>query len=221
MTDIRFSEISAGGRHTCGIAVSGLAYCWGANEVAQLGIGEDGEPRNVPMRVNANFVFSGISAGWNHTCGVTPQRLAYCWGENGFGETGTYAWTQLGVAAHLDPEEVDNYGEILFVQISAGKHYTCGMGDRGHGYCWGNNDYGQLGIGSLLHRPNPQWVRPGPGREAIVRSDVFVKIDAGGGNHVCASSSDRRIFCWGDGGAGQLGSGERLSMIALPVMEMR
>jgi alpha-tubulin suppressor-like RCC1 family protein len=221
MTDVRFSEISAGGRHTCGIAVSGSAYCWGANEVAQLGIGEDSEPHSVPKRVDANIVFSGISAGWNHTCGVTPQRLAYCWGENAFGEIGNDSWAGLGIPAHLVPDEVNGYGEIQFVQISAGKHYTCGLGERGHAYCWGNNAYGQLGIGSLLHRFNPQWVRPGPGREAILRADVFVKIDAGGDNHVCGSSSDGALFCWGDGGAGQIGSGERLSMIALPVVQLR
>ncbi len=96
----RFTSLSAGFEHTCGLTASGVGYCWGSNNTGELGNGNVGN-RVTPVPVAGNLVFASIAAGGgdtgdyyygpttsSHTCGVTVDRTAYCWGYNGFGQLG-------------------------------------------------------------------------------------------------------------------------------------
>ena len=83
----RFLSVSAGWAHTCGVATSNLAYCWGDNSAGQLGDGTKTE-RNSPVEVLGGLRFVMVSAGAFHTCGVTTEGTVYCWGGNDFGTLG-------------------------------------------------------------------------------------------------------------------------------------
>ena len=74
-----------------------------------------------------------------------------------------------------------------FTQVSAGQHHVCGL-KSGAVYCWGSNQYGQLGDGTYNHNFNPTLV-PGLG-------GTITQI-AAGGNFTCALSSTSSIYCWG------------------------
>jgi alpha-tubulin suppressor-like RCC1 family protein len=76
------------GTHTCGITVIGAAYCWGANDLGQLGDGTTVD-RLVPTPVSSSQVFVAISAGGEFTCGMTAARKVFCWGSNASGELGS------------------------------------------------------------------------------------------------------------------------------------
>lgn len=134
-----FGGISAGGGNTCGVTIAGDAYCWGLNNWGQLADGTNTD-RDTPVPVNTGGLsFGDISAGVNHTCGVTTDEDAYCWGEN-FGG-------QLGDGTNADrntPVAVDA-GGLNFADISAGLFHTCGVTTAGDAYCWGSNSWGQLG----------------------------------------------------------------------------
>ena len=86
---LKFSTISAGDSHTCALTAAGAAYCWGLNVSGEIGDGSSGGTRSVPTRVAGDLTFATISAGFDHTCGVTTAGAAYCWGHNQFGELGT------------------------------------------------------------------------------------------------------------------------------------
>jgi alpha-tubulin suppressor-like RCC1 family protein len=92
------ASIVAGFGHTCGVTRSNDAYCWGLNDRGQLGIGATFATRLVPTHTwnDTRFVFSGISVGsvGFHTCGLSTDRLVYCWGWNSAG--------QLGSGSHPD-----------------------------------------------------------------------------------------------------------------------
>jgi alpha-tubulin suppressor-like RCC1 family protein len=85
-----FSRVSAGGDHTCAETIYNRAYCWGANRTGQLGDGTL-TLRSTPVAVVGGLFFKQlVTAGWSegHSCGITSDRVAYCWGLNSVGELG-------------------------------------------------------------------------------------------------------------------------------------
>ena len=78
---LHFTQIVTGKYHTCAVAVDGAAYCWGLAESGQLGNGQNHTDSRVPARVAGDLHFATLAAGDGHTCGITTDGLAYCWGE--------------------------------------------------------------------------------------------------------------------------------------------
>jgi alpha-tubulin suppressor-like RCC1 family protein len=143
-----FRELDAGAYHTCAVTRDNRPYCWGWNQVGQLGDG-GGQSRFVPRAVAAgNLFFRRVSAGWLHTCGETPTNRAYCWGSNHGGNLGD------GTTTHR-PTPVAVAGGLQFVQLSTGADHTCARTADGAGYCWGENFRSQLGDGTTTRRTTP------------------------------------------------------------------
>ena len=45
-------EVAANGEFSCGLRATGALYCWGRNDVGQLGLGRaDGEAHPMPVRI--------------------------------------------------------------------------------------------------------------------------------------------------------------------------
>jgi alpha-tubulin suppressor-like RCC1 family protein len=83
-----FDTVSVGTSHVCGLTADGTALCWGANNRGQLGNGTTISGSNTPQAVSGGLRFRSISAGNNHTCAVTSDGAAYCWGQNDAGQLG-------------------------------------------------------------------------------------------------------------------------------------
>ena len=133
--------------------------------------------------------FIAVSAGSSHTCGVTAAGTAYCWGENPFGQLGDGTTTE-----RLTPAPVAEVAS--FVDVSAlGARHTCGLTAAGAAYCWGQNQYGQLGDGSTTSRLTPVPVAGGLS---------FVALSAGT-LHTCGVTAAGAAYCWGGNTNGQLG----------------
>ena len=87
-SDLQVTAVAAGGAHTCALTATGTAYCWGANDHGQLGIGASGN-RAAPTPVAAEGIaFHELTAGHDHTCGIATDGDAYCWGNNSDGQLG-------------------------------------------------------------------------------------------------------------------------------------
>ena len=80
--------IVGGGVFTCGLAGTGQAYCWGDNQVGQLGDGTTVN-RLAPTAVATSQVFVSIAAGQDFACAMTATRQVFCWGSNIDGELGS------------------------------------------------------------------------------------------------------------------------------------
>ena len=63
------------------LTTAGAAYCWGEGYYGELGVGST-EVTNTPTAVLGGRTFKAVSAGRNHSCGVTAMGAAYCWGRN-------------------------------------------------------------------------------------------------------------------------------------------
>jgi alpha-tubulin suppressor-like RCC1 family protein len=189
VADLTFTDVAAGGQHSCGIATDGKTWCWGDGFSGQLGLGQLSTESN-PVEVDAGGVrFTRIYAGGGHTCGLTAAGKAYCWGDNRAGQVGDGSTTD-----RLRPVEVA--ASASFEELSLGATHTCGRTSGGAINCWGGNGRGQLGDGTRGNRTRPV-------RIAI---EGAVTAIAAGGNHTCAATATQ-VLCWGDNARGQLGDG--------------
>ena len=190
---VRFAAVSAGYLHSCGVTATGAAYCWGSNRGGQLGDGTTSDRSNpVPMR--GGVPFAAVSAGVLHTCAVTVAGATYCLGFNRHGQLGNAVPGQE-VCERFSCSTVA--GGVRFVAVSASAFHTCGVTATGAAYCWGLNNYGQLGDGSTANRSSPARVSGG------VR---FAAVSAGG-MHTCGVTAGGAAYCWGRNSDGQLGAG--------------
>jgi alpha-tubulin suppressor-like RCC1 family protein len=138
---IRFDALSVSSGFTCGIARTGGAYCWGSNLDWQLGNGFDS--RWNPAPVVGGIPFTLVSSGGQFACGIVTNGRAYCWGSNSEGALGIGATTNI----YKSNTPLALAGGLTFRSVSAGSAHVCGVTTAGAIYCWGNNQYGQLGIG--------------------------------------------------------------------------
>ena len=182
-----FSNVTAGGTHSCGLTPQGAAYCWGSNYNGQLGIGvADTVFHAAPVSVAGGLSFRQVSAGVEHTCGITLSGAAYCWGRNNRG--------QLGAGDTLPTQWPRAVARgVTFASVSASEDNTCGISTSGDGYCWGLD-------GSTWTTTKTDQLWP-------------VKVDfplrwrtlSAGLLHACGLADDRVVYCWGLGTHGQLG----------------
>jgi alpha-tubulin suppressor-like RCC1 family protein len=82
-------------------------------------------------------------------------------------------------------------------QVSAGFSHSCALLSSGAVQCWGRNDYGELGDGTMTARGTPA---------AVVGLADAVAVSAGA-DHTCAVRRDGQAFCWGSNVFGELGDG--------------
>jgi alpha-tubulin suppressor-like RCC1 family protein len=205
---LTFSSISAGSSHTCGIATTGAAYCWGYGGNGELGNGSRTNTNvNAPFAVLAPtggsvLTFSSISAGGSHTCGLTTLGRAYCWGIRGEGQLGFGSGNyDVDIPFAVDPP---TGGSVLtFSSISAGSSHTCGITTTGAAYCWGLGSGGAIGDGiGATFTVVPSAVTAPTGGSALTFSSITV-----GGSHTCGITTTGAAYCWGYGGNGELGNG--------------
>ncbi len=187
-----FQTLAAGGEHTCGIATDGESHCWGSDFAGQLGADyvRDRDAYPGPQRVAGEARFVALAAGLRHTCALTSDGRAFCWGGNGEGQVGDGSTSD-----RYRPVPVAT--EARFSALSAGGTHTCGVTRDGRALCWGRNNRGQLGDGSTQRRTRPVDVSGG----------IAFRSLSAGSEHTCGVSSDGTSYCWGGNQAGQLGDG--------------
>lgn len=194
---LAFTQLSSSPLHTCGITESGAAWCWGSNSVGQGGTGNHLGPNLTPKAVTAGLEFTSISAGGDHTCGITRSGQAYCWGSNGFGQLGTgTADTQLETPTIVA-------GGLTFKSISAGANLTCAVTTSNQAYCWGSDADGELGDGGPISYDTQSFSRV-PVR--VAGGSTFASVSAGT-DFACGITTSGGGYCWGRNDVGRLGNG--------------
>jgi len=192
--NIAFAQVSAGEFYSCGLDASGNAYCWGANDSAQLGDGSTGE--NVPSPVSSSFTYKQISAFGHHTCAVRTgagDQPVDCWGANDRGQAGTGSST----APVTSPTEIA-ISNSMFSQVTVGINHTCARKANNDVWCWGANDSGQVGNGTS----GPDVLAPSTKIGGVQK---FSTISAGASFTCAIDGTSSNAYCWGSNAYGQLG----------------
>jgi len=205
--------ISAGNNHTCGISFQALRYscsplpgglsicgwvesggeaqCWGSNTYGKLG---DGTTENKSSPTTVSGLEPGaraIATGVNHTCAITAEGAAVCWGRNNYG--------QLGIGStdtKQTPTQVSGLTSGVRA-ITAGDYHSCAITSTGAVRCWGLGTSGELGNGASNSSNIPV-------ATSVVTSGV--QAIAAGASHTCAITSANAVRCWGKGDYGALGN---------------
>jgi hypothetical protein len=200
------AQISAGSLHTCGVSTGGQVWCWGDNRYGQLGDGTT-STRNLPVAVQNGNNFTRVSAGQDRTCGIRFIEQAWCWGNNGpiatFHPNDPFGTLGVGILGSPVTQPMQVVGNTPWQSVSAGYRYSCGKAPAGQVRCWGANNYttqrgGQVGDGSLVHRPQPVLIAAG--------AETFTHVGAGFYS-ACALSPVGEAWCWGTNHSGEVGAG--------------
>jgi alpha-tubulin suppressor-like RCC1 family protein len=220
------SAVSAGGGldaggvergHTCAVRPDTTVACWGRNADGQLGDGSttdrsgpvtvqidtDPDPAHVTL-ANLTGVTQVVTGGF-HSCALVNDGTVWCWGANVHGQLGDGTVVDRTVATEVQvpkPGTPDLQPLTGAVAVAAGLRSTCAVvsaAGTSQVECWGANDHGQLGDGTVLEHHLPAATaafRASPVR-AIVAGDV----------HVCVDLQDDSVWCWGGNSTGQVGDG--------------
>lgn len=197
------TDVSAGRTHTCAVIDAG-AWCWGANDLGQLGDGTQTD-RSIPTKVAFSApepVITQISAGWAMTCALDSTGKVWCWGRGNFGALGN---GQTG-----DPYFSTTPVEVQFaapaptiVKVAAeGMWHACAIDSAGGIWCWGHGGSGRMGDGDEDDELVP--VNPIDGGTPVTSGATDIAV---GPNHTCAVISGV-AKCWGFNGQYQLGVGD-------------
>lgn len=198
------AAIDAGSAHVCILTSAGAMQCWGENGSGQIGAGGSGDLTTPSAVTGLSSGVRAISAGDTHTCAVLSDSTAKCWGSDTNGALGNVA----GNSATPVPVVIDANGVAVtgFRTIAAGAAHTCAALTTGGVKCWGWNNYGQLGDGTVVANRNyPVEVPALPG--AVDPGGVGVAALSAGDQYTCAALNDGTAKCWGLNWASQLGNG--------------
>ena len=186
-----WSQISSFGNHNLGIVSTGVIYSWGRNNNGQLGDNTTSN-RSSPVTVVGGITnWSQVSAGWNHSLGITSTGIAYAWGYNVSGNIGDNTTSDRS-----SPVTVVG-GITNWSQVSGGLRRSLGLTSTGIAYSWGRNNRGQLGDNTTSDRSSPVTVVGGVTN--------WSQLSTSSQDHSLGLTSTGIAYAWGWNFYGQLG----------------
>src|SRR5207247_9206213 len=148
---------------------------------------------------------TGVGTGDAHTCALLGDGTVQCWGVGDSGQRGDGTFNNIstvpvavvgmGGAGHLTNA----------VAVAARGYHSCALLGDGTVRCWGRNQDGQLGDGTVA---DPATGPPGSSTPVQVSGITGAAAVIAGGYHTCALFADGTAWCWGRGDDGQLGRSE-------------
>lgn len=199
------TQVSMGETHACARLSSGALWCWGSMQYGATGNGNLSAPHDVSQVVGVGGTSTlggavSVSAGVYHSCATLNTGKVVCWGFNANGQLGA----AMQSSSEPSPLEVVLQGGAPLsdvVDAQAGFTFSCALDTSGAVWCWGSNEYGQLGDDSVDERSYAAVVldeADEPLRAEAISLGVY---------HACALLEGGGVACWGANNWAQLGDG--------------
>ena len=179
--------------------------------------------------------WSSVSVRGSNACAISSSNKLFCWGDNYYGQIGDGTNN-----SQIMPTAVYTSGALsgkTISQISTGVSHTCAVATDGTAYCWGDNTYGELGIGTVAMNNGAKVadlsdsmfdsygianiVEDSTSLEAAavdmsgVLSGKTIKYISAGYERTCAIASDNQAYCWGWGALGDGNDSQSATPVAV------
>lgn len=192
--------LAAGQAHTCALLANGTVECWGFNLSGELGHATL-RSSAIPVLVEGLAQVTTIAAGNAYSCATLTDGTVRCWG--------TFPKGNRRMPSSAAPTTISGIDNAQ--SVAAGPGHACALIRGGRVKCWGDNEWGQLGNGTVLGSATPVDVSGIDNATAISLGDFSS----------CAALTDGSLRCWGQNVSGQLGDGTtRNSSVPVAVLDL-
>ena len=163
----------------CGVSVSSGLYCWGNDIISS-------DPVTTPTLVDDRKDWSQVGVGVTFMCALKKSdKTVHCMGSGEQGELGDGGSTGKKT---VQDKLIPVVGRREFESMCVGQNHACAITTKKRIYCWGSNQFGQLGTGDNVSSSTP----------VPVSSDLTNwKEVSCGAEHTCATTEDEQGWCWG------------------------
>jgi alpha-tubulin suppressor-like RCC1 family protein len=185
---------------TCALIVGGTVKCWGHYGWGILGPNITSDSA-IPVTIQGLDNVVQIESGWDHTCALKATGDVYCWGRNDIGQVG------VGFTNRMVSVPTKVFGLSKVTSISAERHHSCATTSAGKVWCWGDNAWGQEGIGSAGGFYNVP---------VEVSSISNARRVYSGSDFNCAISFENKAYCWGANNTRQANPSNSGDLISSP-----
>lgn len=186
-------DVGCGLRHTVFVLDDGTVYTCGCNDLGQLGHEKSRKKPEQVVALDAQNIIA-VSCGEAHTLALNDKGQVYAWGLDSDGQLGL-----LGSEECIRvPRNIKSLSDIQIVQVACGYYHSLALSKASEVFCWGQNKYGQLGLGiDCKKQTSPQLIKS-------LLGIPFMQVAAGGAHSFVLTLSGA-IFGWGRNKFGQLG----------------
>jgi alpha-tubulin suppressor-like RCC1 family protein len=216
LIELRPTELSLGdvtlatGARTHSLFDSGgKVYACGSGEYGVLGTGSTTNSATpVPVvGLPSTARVTTLTSSWEGSGALLGNGTYYDWGYNAAGQLGNGTTTDSAVPV---PVTLPAAVHQVFQGGSGAKNgQTVAILANGSVWAWGDNDRGQLGVGTRVSADVPR-------RVDVPKGVTFVKVGSGGYASYAIDRSGR-LWAWGDNRSGQLGIGSSITTATKPV----
>lgn len=197
--DLNVIQVCCGMQHSLALTTDGRLFSWGNNSHGQLGVGKnvanaaDELPNLVTALLGVPLV--AISAGAHHSMALGFSGAVFGWGKNSFGQLGLDNETDQVLPVHIESIRSQRVRHIV-----CGEDHTAVLTEDGGVFTFGAGTCGQLGHNSNSHQNQPRKVLE-------LMGTIVTQIDCGRRHTVAFAPESGRVYAFGLGACGQLGSG--------------
>ena len=211
-------DIDVRGHTTCAIDSTSAVHCWGQNDFGRLGNGTSGVNSSVPVLVTSTGVLKGVTLK-KITVGAAVVVLSdtgrlYAWGRGDTGSlgNGTLASSSVPVAVNTGAGSSLNGKTIASIETAG--FVVCALDTGGLGHCWGKAVAGNAGTGAAAGTTlsTPTLIDT----TGALKGKTLTYIGMNPGT-TCATDTDGKAYCWGEGPQGDLGNGTITAAQLTPV----
>ena len=192
----RAVSVAAAANHNLAITASGSVWSWGYGAWGRLGHG-DQQQQLLPKKVEAfaDQRVVAVSAGDDHSLGITADGAVRSWGYGVYGKLG-----HGDEQAQLLPKKIEAFAGRRVIAVSPGSSHSLALTADGAVWSWGYGFFGMLGHGDEQQQLLPKKVEALAGQRVVAVS--------AGAHHSLAITANGAVWSWGSGAYGKLGHGD-------------